>query len=102
MNWMMKMKQHSLYTVLEEVTEDGFHLMEMNMGEFKGLQWTYGKISINENGEEATLQFEYNIKNRDLSEQEQKSFKQLAGDILVSIIEEQLDKNEVIYSGGTE
>lgn len=91
-----------MYKVLDNLTEDGFHLLEMTMGEFKGIQWTYGRIAVNEDGDSAVLSFDYDIKNRDLNDDENKRFGQLTGDILIKILEKQLEDNTAIYSGGTE
>lgn len=91
-----------MYKILDQVTDAGYHILEMEMGEFKGVQWTYGRIAVGEDGENATLSFDYDVLNRELTDDEKTRFGQLLGDILIKILEEQLENNTAVYAGGTE
>lgn len=60
-------------------------------GKFKDTIFTYGKVSIHEDGKNATLRFDYRIEESPLdikSLEGNKKFKNMMGDILTSILSE--------------
>lgn len=68
---------------------------------WEGLIYHYGKVDVSEDGDQATLSFEYdvdyvpeNIDLDSLSEEDQKSFETILGDIILQIIEEKQYSHE--------
>jgi len=85
----------------EELLNDvnGFRVIRIKQGPFKDVDYVYGGVAIEEGEDIATIRFDYTIINGVI--EDNSAFKQLAGDILVAMIDKQLLDNNVIYSGGT-
>lgn len=93
----------SNFNVLDKLTEAGFHIIQITEGQFKDVEFSYGGIAIQEEGDEAILKFDYDIikDNLGLSTTHNESFTQVIGKFLLSLLEEQTEKGEVVYYGGT-
>lgn len=93
-----------------EFTPGGFHILEMDSGQFKGVQWSYGEMKFGEEENPdgtVTLSFDYDIANKNtveriLDKEEGLAFGQQIGAILHHILEEQMKTGEVQYHGGTD
>lgn len=89
-----------------EITENvvsGFKIIRVKKGKFAGVEYTYGAVGINfPDGEDSppSLSYEVNVivGEADLKD---KDFVNLTGDILFSIINQQLLNGEAVYFGGT-
>lgn len=83
-----------------ESTINGFSVIRIKTGKFEGIEFTYGSVYLKEDEakENATIQFEYNLVKGEPDNVEE--FNKLTGDLLISILEEQLNNGEVIYHGG--
>lgn len=81
---------------------NGFDILRITEGEFKDVEFAFGKVGfkVDDQTEQCTLNFEHNIISGIVNDMEK--FKECAGDILILIIQEQLEKNEVIYTGGVD
>lgn len=88
-----------------EVTDKLIHhtaTILITAGEFKGIEFTYGAVALEEQNNKAVLKFDYTVvAGAELITNETK-FKQLTGDILTCIMENQLSDNSVIYRGGVD
>lgn len=91
----MKITSDSYSFVENDFSDDSWHV-KINEGDYAGIVYKYGKIQIKENGDDATLGFQYAIV--DLPEsfdaEELKSsveFMNTLGDILSHIIEDSLE-----------
>lgn len=89
-----------LYKKTEKITEAGFEILEIVDGKFKGTEWSFSKVSIREEDQRCLLSYEYTLYNNEQL-RENVNFERLLGDILVSMIQEQVEKSEVIYHGGS-
>lgn len=89
------------YEILDSGTPDGFKHVKLTSGDHEGIIYSYGEVSLAEEGEHLRLKFEYDI--HDYAEREIKdSFITEIGDVLQDIMLEQLSKNEVVYKGGVD
>lgn len=74
---------------------EGYHI-EINSGEFEGVKFKYGQTKLEEDEEkgEASLNFEYDVvdDNGFGNLQQNEEFKDTIGKILISIIEENIQK----------
>ena len=92
------------------VTEDLFELIPMNEenifslrlkeGPFKDIHYKYNKCSLDEDGENAVLHFDYDILENIENTYDTKEFENYIGNILIHLIQEYVKENKVIYSGG--
>lgn len=87
------------------ITVDDQYWIELLEEPFEGVRYQYGKVEFVEpenEDEDATLRFDYNIYDQRLVVQlsEDVQFQKTIGDILVGLIEDQLTKNEIVYTGG--
>jgi len=80
---------------------NGLKAIKITEGKFKDVSYVYGGVAVeeSEDGNNATLGYSYDLLAGDPSHSIEE-FEKLTGDILVNILEEQLDKNEVVYTGG--
>ncbi len=87
------------------ITVDDQYWIELLDDPFEGVRYQYGKVEFVEpenEGDDANLRFDYNIYDQRLVVQlsEDIQFQKTIGDILVGLIEDQLTKNEIVYTGG--
>lgn len=89
------------YEILHEHTGGGFHLIEITEGRFEGVKFFYTRVSFRE-GEDGVpiLQFTYNLVDGEVSPQDEATFRQKLGDMLLDIMGEQLARNSIVYTGG--
>ena len=85
-----------------EVSANGVCPIQITRGKFNGIKYAYGRVAIEELEDNAKLSFEYDIFDGVVDENSIEEFKKMTGDILKDILIEQLDSNEVIYTGGTD
>lgn len=75
-------------------------------GEYEGLIWSYGKVVFREDPENdrVGLGFEYVIHDTPISEDEidKDLLSNQLGDILWEILEEKMNSNELVFTGGTD
>lgn len=86
-----------------EVTDrliNNVSVIRITDGEFEGVEFTFGAVSVSEENETAKLSFEYNLISDDNLIEPEDRFQNLIGSILSDIMYDQLDKEEVIYKGG--
>lgn len=81
----------------DENVNEGYYI-ELNSGDFDGVKFKYGKVSVEENEEktEASLLFEYDVIDSNGIENLEKSeeFKNRIGDILLNIVEKGVKNQE--------
>lgn len=73
-------------------------------GPFKGIIFTYGAVSIDEDpiNDSAILSFDYTLVSEEPENLDVHEFKIALGDHLSALLLEQLSKNDVVYTGGTD
>lgn len=91
----MKVTSNSYSFVENDFSDDSWHV-KINEGVYKDIVYKYGKIQIKENGDEATLGFQYKIIDlpEHLDEEELNcsvEFMDTLGDILSHIIEDSFE-----------
>jgi len=84
---------------------EGRYWIELLEDPYNGIRYAYGKVGFEEppEGEDsAILQFEYELYDQRLVVQlkEDNLFNTTIGDILIELIEQQLAKGEIVYTGG--
>lgn len=88
------------YKILDHAV-DGFTIIQLTEGKYKDVEFHYGAVAVEEGeNETATLKFDYTItKGENINEEE---FGAIAGKILHSLIDTQLEKGDVVYAGGVD
>jgi hypothetical protein len=92
-----------MFKVLPETNASGFHLVELTDGEFKGIVYSYSKVSFKENKarDQLVWKFEYDLAVGEVPFTKKEAFKKVLGDNLMAILEQQLDEGTAVYHGGT-
>lgn len=88
-----------------EITDQFIHhtaIILIKAGNFNGVEYTYGAVAIEEDDNGAVLKFDYTVVAGEELITDKIEFKQLTGDILMCIMENQLTDNSVIYKGGVD
>lgn len=93
------------YADVTQEHANGFFILELKQEPFKGVKFSYGSVQFDEDKEqdEAHLKYDYDIHAMtELVEAKKSEFEKLTGDLLICMLEEQLEKNEVVYKGGVD
>jgi len=69
---------------------------------FKNATFVYGAVRFTEDGDTATMHYEYDIIEGEIQEEHIKDFETEAGKLLVSLIEYGLKNESLIYKGGVD
>lgn len=89
------------YELLDE-DYNGNQLIKLTCNPYSGIIYTYGRVRLVEEDELLRVQFEYDIQENPVGVLERDKFRDYIGDILVELLEENLLKNNVVYTGGTD
>ena len=89
------------YELLDE-DYNGNQLIKLTCNPYSGIIYTYGRVRLVEEDELLRVQFEYDIQENPVGILERDKFRDYIGDILVELLEENLLKNNVVYTGGTD
>jgi hypothetical protein len=81
------------YTIIED------QWVKLIDGPFAGIMYKYGKVQLVEETDQLRIVFDYET---DTGQQLDKEFNDYIGDILLGMIEEGLQNNSIVYTGGTE
>ena len=90
------------YVVMENKHND-LQAIKLTEEPFSGIMYTYGKVTIGEDEEIATIHFEYEVldwADKVLSDKE--PFEKYIGDILTELLHEGVRDNNLTYTGGTD
>ena len=87
------------YELLDE-DFDGNQLIKLTSSEYSGIIYTYGRVRLLEEDDQLRVQFEYDIQENPVGVLEPSKFRNHRGDILIELLEENLLKNNVLYTGG--
>jgi len=90
------------WAILTNDILNGFQVIKLIQGEFKDIGFVYESVAVQENEEktEAKISFTYSIISGFVPDDKLNEFKQFTGDLLSAILQEQLEKGDVVYSGG--
>jgi hypothetical protein len=86
-------------TVVEN-RKSGVEALRLTDGPYKGIIYSYGKVSFEEEGEHCHMNFEYDIIDDIGMEYDPDDFVTYIGDILSYLIVKQLQENSISYTGG--
>ena len=89
------------YELLDE-DYDGNQLIKLTSSEYSGIIYTYGRVRLLEEEDLLRVQFEYDIHENPVGIIEADKFRNHIGDILIDLLEENLLKNNIVYTGGTD
>ena len=76
---------------------NGFNVIEIAEGKYKDVKYVYGSVEFKEQENNAIVSFDYELQGEYKIDED---FTQVIGDILMELLEEQLEKNEVVFRGG--
>jgi hypothetical protein len=85
--------------VVVESRKTGVDALKLTSGPYRGIIFSYGKVSFEEQGDSCHLKFDYDVHENHM-EYVQEEFEQYIGDLLQFIIMDQLQKNSITYTGG--
>lgn len=90
------------YVVMENKHND-LQAIKLTEEPFSGIMYTYGKVTIGEDEEIATIHFEYEVLDwAGKSLTDKTPFEKYIGDILTELLHEGVRDNNLTYTGGTE
>jgi hypothetical protein len=87
------------FVVLEN-SKTGQERIKLTQGKYSGIIFSYGKVSFEEMGDTCKMNFEYEVHEDDGVTYIKEELEHYLGDLLQSILMEQLIKNDVVYTGG--
>jgi hypothetical protein len=87
------------YELLDE-DYNGNQLIKLTSSEYSGIIYTYGRVRLLEEEDLLRVQFEFDIHENPVGFVDRDKFRNHIGDILVDLLEENLLKNNVVYTGG--
>lgn len=75
--------------------------VELLSGEFEGIVYKYGRVTLKEENDALRIQFEYMLPGgRKIPPEREKGFVNHVGPILAELIELGVMKNNIVYTGG--
>jgi hypothetical protein len=90
------------YVVMEN-KHNGLQAIKLTEDPFSGIMYTYGKVTIGDDEETATIHFEYEVLEwADKALTDKEPFEKYIGDILTELLHEGVRDNNLTYTGGTE
>lgn len=89
------------YELLDE-DYSGNQLIKLICNEYSGIIYTYGRVRLLEEDDLLRVQFEYDIHENPVGFVDRDKFRNYIGDILIDLLEENLLKNNIVYTGGTD
>ncbi len=89
------------YELLDEDYE-GNQLIRLTSNQYSGIIYTYGRVRLLEEDDQLRVQFEYDIHENPVGFVDASIFRNHIGDILIDLLEENLLKNNLVYTGGTD
>lgn len=89
------------YELLDE-DYNGNQLIKLTSSEYSGIIYTYGRVRLLEEDDQLRVQFEYEIQENPVGVLDPTIFRNHIGDILIDLLEENLLKNNIVYTGGTD
>ena len=96
------------YKFVEKTEASGTYTIALKLmeGKYDGLIFSYGKVEFIEHGDEnaVTLKFDYDIHRKPpgMEEFDFGELEYVLGGFLQELIQEQLYKNELVFTGGTD
>lgn len=79
----------------------GHDAIKLTSGPYEGIIFSYGKVSFDEQGDTCKLNFQYEVHENQI-EYDKKEFEFYIGELLQFIMIDELQKNNITYTGGTE
>lgn len=89
------------YELLDE-DHNGNQLIKLTSREYSGIIYTYGRVRLLEEEDQLRVQFEFDIHENPVGFVDRDKFRNHIGDILIDLLEENLLKNNIVYTGGTD
>ena len=88
--------------VVQKSTKGENDRIKLTEGKYKGIIFSYGAVSFEEDGDTLRLKFEYDVHDADGISYVQSELEEHLGQLLQLILVEQLMNNEVVYTGGVD
>ena len=97
------MTNHNLPIQVLESRKDGLQAIKLLEEPFEGIIYTYGKVSLDEEGDSLHLKFEYEILDyNDKTLVKMEPFESYIGKILEELIHQGVKENSLVYTGGVD
>jgi hypothetical protein len=85
--------------VVVENRNTGHDAIKLTSGPYSGIIYSYGKVSFDEQGDTCKLNFEYEVHENQI-EYVKEEFEHYIGDLLQFIMMDELQRNNITYTGG--
>lgn len=83
--------------------DSGEYSVRLTEGVFSGIIYSYGRVELEDIGDKLVVRFQYNIHDHgDKVIEDQVAFRNYIGDILVSLINDGVHNNSLVYTGGVD
>jgi len=91
------------YVVLES-KYDGMQAIKLTKEPYEGIIYSYGKVNFvpDEKNDKLTIQFDYEIHDRNSKGFDEEIFQNYIGEILQQLIMEGIMENSISYTGGVD
>ena len=89
------------FVVLESASTGAYRL-KLTTGPYAGIIFSYGGVRFDEQGDTCKLHFEYEVHEDEGVTYVTSELENYLGDLLQFIIVDQLQKNEITYTGGVD
>ena len=95
------------YELIESKNNDAIYTVCLTSGKFKGIMYEYGKVELSaietDDGPGTKLHFSYDLHNvMESPDFDKAEFEQVIGEILHGLIQEGVENNSIVYSGGVD
>jgi hypothetical protein len=87
------------YELLDE-DHVGNQLIKLTSNDYSGIIYTFGRVRLLEEDDQLRVQFEYDVQENPVGVLDPSKFRNHIGDILIDLLEENLLKNNLVYTGG--
>lgn len=83
---------------------NGVIALELTESQYSGIIFSYGKVSFEENEAKDNLKvhFEYEIHEGEDKLEDKAAFEKDLGDFIIEMIADGIEKNNLVYTGGTD
>lgn len=91
------------HDVLEETSDKGFAKIMFKAGPLENVKVSFGKVNFVPNDEgEITLSYDYETDGKPPRFLSKPEYERFLGDFLLTLIEDSLKNNDIVYQGGTD
>lgn len=90
------------FQLLDDEDENGQQLIRLTSGPFSGIIYSYGRVNFLEEEDVLRVRFEFTVHENPVGDYDRKQLRDYIGPILIDLVEDNLLKNMIVYTGGTD